>query len=404
MSTSVLYHALNILGYRHRRTEFVGREIIFTLKQDLGTLKCPCCGSRDLIKRGAMERRFRAPCFAFKQIVIKLAVQRVQCLTCGVVRQVKVGFADRNKRFIRQFERHVLELSQHMTIQDIARHLCVSWDVIKDIQKRYLGRKFSKPKLGHLRCIAIDEIALGRGYQFVTVVLELASGAVVFVGEGKNVMAFEPFFKRLNRARANIEAVAIDMSNAYIEAVTRHLPQAVIVFNHFHVIKLYNDKLTSFRRDLYREATDLLKKKVLKGTRWLLVKNPENLEDRRNERQRLAEALALNEPLATTHYMKEDLRQMLKQADKPSAKTFLEDWISRAKTSGIRMLKDVAKTLEFFKRSLLAWYDYPISTVPLEATNNKIKTLQRQAYGFRDREFFILKIYALHLTKYALVG
>jgi len=404
MSTSLLYHALNIVGYRHQRTEFVGREIIFTVKQDRATLKCPRCGSRDLIRRGVVERRFRAPCFAFKQIVIKLAVQRVQCLTCGVVRQVKVGFADENKRFIRQFERYVLELSQHMTIQDIARHLCVSWDVIKDIQKRYLGRKFSKPKLGHLRCIAIDEIALGRGYQFVTVVLDLARGAVVFVGEGKNVRTLEPFFKRVNKSRAHIEAVAIDMSNAYIEAVRRYLPQAVIVFDHFHVIKLYNDKLTLFRRDLYREATDLLKKQVLKGTRWLLVKNPENLEDRRNERQRLAEALALNEPLATAYYMKEDLRVLWKQPDKPSAKAFLEDWISRAQTSGIRMLKDVAKTLEFFKRSLLAWYDYPISTGPLEATNNKIKTLQRQAYGFRDREFFILKIYALHLTKYALVG
>lgn len=73
-------------------------------------------------------------------------------------------------------------------------------------------------------------------------------------------------------------------------------------------------------------------------------------------------------------------------------------------SSGIRMLTDVAKTLEFFKRSLLAWYDYPISTAPLEATNNKIKTLQRQAYGSRDREFFVLKIYALHLSKHALVG
>jgi len=404
MSTSLLYHALNIVGYRHQRTEFAGREIIFTVKQAPGTLRCPRCGSRDLIKRGAVERRFRAPCFAFKQVVIKLAVQRVQCLTCRVVRQVKVGFADENKRFIRQFERYVLELSQQMTIQDIARHLCVSWDVIKDIQKRYLGLKFAKPKLGRLRCIAIDEIALGRGYQFVTVVLDLASGAVVFVGEGKNVKSLEPFFKRVNKSRARIEAVAIDMSNAYIEAVKRHLHQAVIVFDHFHVIKLYNDKLTALRRDLYREATDLLKKRVLKGTRWLLVKNPENLEDRRNERQRLTEALALNKPLAIAYYMKEDLRLMWKQADKPSAITFLEDWISRAQTSGIRMLKDFAKTLEFFKSNLLAWYDYPISTGPLEATNNKIKTMQRQAYGFRDREFFVLKIYALHLTKYALVG
>jgi transposase len=404
MSTSLLYHALNIVGYHHRKTEYAGNEIRFTVEQDPTTLRCPCCGSRNVIRRGTVNRRFRAPCLAFKQIVIKLAVQRIDCRTCRVVRQVKVGFADENRRFIRQFERYVLELSHHMTIQDVAHHLDVSWDVVKDIQKRYLSRKFSRPKLRHLRCIAIDEIVIGKGYRFVTVVLDLASGAVVFVGEGKDAKALDPFFKRLRRSRARIEAVAIDMSHAYIQAVTQRLPQAVIVFDHFHVIKLYNEKLTALRRDLYREATDLLQKNVLKGTRWLLLKNPENLDDRRNERQRLDEALALNAPLATAYYMKDDLRLFWKQPDKSSAETFLEDWIRRASGSGIRMLKDFAKTLSLHRHGLLAWYDYPISTGPLEATNNKIKTLQRQAYGFRDREFFVLKIYALHLTKYALVG
>jgi len=276
--------------------------------------------------------------------------------------------------------------------------------VVKDIQKRYLVRKFSRPTLRHLKTIAIDEIAIGKGYRFVTVVLDLRTGAVVFVGDGKDAKALDPFFKRVKKSRARIEAVAIDMSNAYIQAVAKHLPKAVIVFDHFHVIKLYNEKLTVLRRDLYREATDLLHKNVLKGTRWLLLKNPENLNDHRNERQRLAEALALNKPLATAYYMKEDLRALWKQPDKTSATHFLEDWIRRAHVSGIRMLKDFAQTLLRHESGILAWYDHPISTGPLEATNNKIKTLQRQAYGFRDRQFFILKIYALHLTKYALVG
>ncbi len=404
MSTSLLYHALNIVGYHHRKTEYVGREIRFTIEQDPAQVKCPCCGSRNVVRRGTADRRFRAPCFAFKQIVIKLAVQRIQCRSCGVVRQVKVGFADENRRFIRQFERYVLELSRHMTIQSVAHHLGVSWDVVKDIQKRYLERKFSRPRLCHLKSIAIDEIAIGKGYRFVTVVLDLHTGAVVFVGEGKDAKALDPFFKRVKKSRARIEAVAIDMSNAYIQAVRRHLPKAVIVLDHFHVIKLYNEKLTVLRRDLYREATDLLYKNVLKATRWLLLKNPENLNDRRNERQRLVEALALNKPLATAYYMKEDLRALWKEPDKTSATHFLEDWVRRARVSGIRMLKDFAQTLLRHERGILAWYDRPISTGPLEATNNKIKTLQRQAYGFRDRQFFILKIYALHLTKYALVG
>ena len=404
MSTSLLYHALNIVGYRYRSTEYVGNEIVFTVEQDPSTLRCPCCGSRSISKRGATWRRLLAPCWAFKRIVIRLAVHRVECHVCKVVRQVKVGFADENRRYVRQFERCVLDLSSHMTIQDVAKHYGVSWDVVKDIQKRYLKRKFSCPRLKGLRKIAIDEIYVGKKRKFLTIVLDLDTGAVVFIGEGKGADALEPFWKRLKTARKRIEAVAIDMSKAYIHAVTTNLPRAVLVFDHFHVIKLFNEKLTDMRRTLYRELTDLLQKEVLKGIRWLLLKNPENLDEKRNERERLEEALRLNQPLACAYYLKEDLRQIWNQPDKTTAETVLTDWIRRSEASGIGMLKKFAKTLASYRSGILAFYDYRISTGPLEATNNKIKTLQRQAYGFRDSEFFTLKIYAIHLATYALVG
>ena len=142
----------------------------------------------------------------------------------------------------------------------------------------------------------------------------------------------------------------------------------------------------------------------MKGIRWLLLKNPENLNDKRNERERLEEALRLNEPLACAYYLKEDLRQIWNQPDKATAESVLEDWIRRAEASGIRIVKKFAQTLTEYRAGILAYYHHPISTGPLEATNNKIKTLQRQAYGFRDQAFFTLKIYAIHLATYALVG
>jgi transposase len=291
-----------------------------------------------------------------------------------------------------------------MTIQDVANHLGVSWDTIKDIQKRFLQKRFSKPKLKNLKHIAIDEISIGKGHRYLTVVLDLITGAVVFVGDGKSSDALIVFWKRLKASKAKVEAVAIDMSPAYIRAVKDNLPQATIVFDHFHIIKMFNDKLSDFRRQLQREVEDSAQHQVLKGTRWLLLKNPENLKEQTNERQRLESALELNKPLATAYYMKEDLRQLWSQKNQTKAQIFLNDWIKRAQSSEIQMLVDFADTLQNHKEGILAYYQYPISTGPLEGTNNKIKTLQRQAYGFRDREFFKLKIYGLHLTKYALVG
>ena len=226
---------------------------------------------------------------------------------------------------------------------------------------------------------------------------------VVFVGDGKGVEALLPFWKKLHRAKAKIQAVAMDMSPSYISAVSTHLSKAVIVFDHFHIIKMFNDKLSELRRDLQRDAQEA-EKNIFKGTRWLLLKNPENLKEERKEKEHLEKALQLNKPLATAYYLKEDLRQLWSQKTKDKATAFLDDWIIKAKGSEIKMLKDFAGTLDRHRNGILAYYDYPISTGPLEGTNNKIKTMQKQAYGFRDMTFFKLKIYALHEAKYALVG
>ena len=112
--------------------------------------------------------------------------------------------------------------------------------------------------------------------------LDLETGAVVFVGDGKRAEALNPFWKRLKSSGAKIEAVAPDMSPADIAVVQKNLPFARLVFDRFHVMELFNEKLTELRRQLHREATDLLKKKVLKGIRWLLLKNPENLDKEKN--------------------------------------------------------------------------------------------------------------------------
>jgi transposase len=404
MSTSLLYHGFGMIGYDYINTKYQGGAVTFTVEAKPFSLRCPQCRSHKVVRRGTIPRLFRTLPIGGKPVWLSLAVQRLQCLVCGVLRQARIGFAEPRRSYTKAFERYALELSSRMTIQDTAHHLGVSWDVVKDIQKRYLGRKFSRPKLRHLKRIAIDEISIGKRHRYLTVVMDIETGAVVFVGDGKGAQALEPFWRRLRASKAKIKAVAMDMSPAYIRAVLDHLPQACIVFDHFHVIKLYNDKLAELRRQLYRELKDNQQKEVLKGTRWLLLKNPENLDADKDEARRLQEALQINEPLATAYYLKEELRQFWKQPDKDSAEDFLISWMARANASAIPMLQKFAKTLAAHRSGLLAYYDHPISTGPLEGTNNKIKTMQKQAYGFRDMEFFKLKIMAVHQTKYALVG
>jgi len=404
MSTSLLYHGFGVRGYRYVKTEYVGGGVVFTIEQPRESYRCPVCGSDDVIGRGQNFRRFRTVSIGGKSVYLMLAVPRVECHDCGVVRQVKIGFVDPRVSYTKAFQRYALELSQYMTIKDVAEHLGISWDVIKEIQKTDLQRRFDRPKVKHLRQIAIDEISTAKGHVYLTIVLDLESGAVVHVGQGKGGDALKEFWTRLRRSGAKVEAVATDMSPAYIDAVTTHLPGARLVFDRFHVIKLYNEKLSELRRALYHQFKDTMQKDVLKGVRWLLLKRPAHLDPTRNEPKRLREALRLNEPLATAYYLKEELNEAWEQDDEEAAQAMLMDWIVYAESTGIRMLQNFAKTLRLHALGILAYYDHPISTGPLEGTNNKIKTMKRQAYGFRDQEFFRLKILGIHESKYALVG
>jgi transposase len=193
MSTSLLYHAFGLRGYDYVKTDYQESGVIFTLRQRPHTYRCSVGNSRNVHPRGHQERTFKAVPIGHKPVTVVLPIPRVECPTCGIIRQVPVTFADPRRSYTRAFERYALELGRLMTIQDVSRHLQIGWDTIKDMQKRDLYRRFRKPRLFKLKQIAIDEIAIGAGHRYLTVVLNLESGAVVFVGEGKGAEALDPF-------------------------------------------------------------------------------------------------------------------------------------------------------------------------------------------------------------------
>lgn len=184
------------------------------------------------------------------------------------------------------------------------------------------------------------------------------------------------------------------MASGYMASVLKHLPNADLVLDHFHLVKWFNEKLTTLRRQLYHQALQT-EKAVLKGSRWLLLKAPENLkahtDPKKDERLRLQAALEINQPLATAYYMKERLRLLFQCLDRDAAERELTAWIEQAHTSGIKILKDAAKKLLQWKPFILNRYNHRISTGKLEATNGKIGTLQRNARGYRDEEYLKLK-------------
>mgnify|MGYP000052319331 CR=1 FL=1 len=404
MPTSLLYHAYGLTKHKYINAKYKENKVILKIKTKEDKLCCRVCGSKSVIKQGKKERDFRAPPMGNKQIILRAIIQRLECRRCNNLRQEKIGFADEKKTYTKSFERYINDLSRIMTLDNVSKITGMGWDTVKRIEQSYLTKHYSKPRLKEVRYIAIDEFAVQKGHKYMTVVMDLETNRVLFVGEGKSAETLEPFWKRVRCSGAKIQAVATDMWPAFIDSVTKNLPNARLIYDRFHITKMINDALSRLRKQLYHEETAVNKRSVIKGIRWLLLKREDNLNEEKNERERLNQVLELNKPLAIAYYLKEELRLLWMQDSMEKAKDFFGKWLAKAYASGIPVLKKVANSLLAHRTGIFSWFCNPISTGPLEGMNNKIKLLKRQAYGYRDKEFFKLKIYALHKTTYALCG
>jgi transposase len=288
-----------------------------------------------------------------------------------------------------------------MTLSDVAKLTRLSWDTVKAITKTRLARDYGKPALRGVRYLGIDEIHVGTKGGFYTIVVDLEDGRILWVKPGRGKDALRGFWRRLRAAKVQLKAVATDMSAAYWSAVLQHLPEVALVFDKFHIRKLMNERLDDLRRQMVREAEGPLKRRI-KGTRFLLLRNLENLKD--DQLPELDAALRLNEPLLLGWYLKEELRELWSHTSRRRMDAFLKDWCQKAVDTGIGQMVKMAKTLRAHASGILAYADHPITSGKLEGINNKIKTLTKRSYGFHDENYFILRLLSLHHSRYKLLG
>lgn len=242
MPTDLLYTAIGMKDYLPLNSSDRAGVLSLNVQPPTSALRCPGCKATDVIRRGTINRKVFAPPIGLRATLITIETPKVECRQCGCVRTIELPKVVPSKNHTKSFARLAIDLRKMMTIADVALYLGVSDSMIRGIDKLYLGRKFSKPKLGHLKYLAIDEISVRKGHKYLTIVMDLVSGAVVFVGDGKGEKSLEPFWIRLRGSRAKIKAVATDMSSAYFKAVQENLPNASHVFDRFHIVKLMNDK------------------------------------------------------------------------------------------------------------------------------------------------------------------
>jgi len=325
----------------------------------------------------------------------RLLVQqrRLACPRCGP-RIEKVPWLDRYARHTRRLAVSVARMCQGTTIKKTAEFYGLSRRTVKRIDKAYLQETLGPPELSGLEVIAMDEFSIQKGHRYATVVVEPYRKEVLWVGRGRGREDIRPFFELLGEAGcARLKAVAMDMNAAYEQEVRARCPNAEIVYDLFHVVAKYGREVIDRARvdEANRLRADKKARKVVKGSRWLLLRNWENLRNEQ-DRVRLSELLAANKKLATVYVLKDDLKHLWDYWHTGYARRFWQQWHRRAMRSRIEPLKKFARKLKEYLRGILAHCRWRLHTSLLEGINNKIKVIKRMAYGYRDDDYFFLKI------------
>lgn len=405
MNDSLLYQAYGVKNYSYARTEYKDKGIYLHLKTILSKrFICPHCGGSHVIKYGIVRRALHNLPFGSKPCYLSLQIQRYCCKDCGSVWQADIPFTRGEVSYTYRFSRYVLDLLRMgNTIKDVALHLRVGWNMVKDIHKKYLKSRYSHPDIKDVRRIGIDEFATYKGHVYKTIVVDLDTGSIIHVGDGKGKEALEGFWERVRRNNVKIEIVTSDLSAAFIASVMENAPDAIHVYDKFHVVKLVNEAVDIVRRNVYAQETDLERRKVIKGSRWLLLTKDKDVFDD-DKKRRLDNILQMNTPLFHAYYLKEDLDQIWMQKSKDEGEKQLAYWCERARETGLKPFIKVANTLMAKRSGILAWYEAPVTNAMLEGINNKIKVLKRKAYGYRDDEYFKLLLLGLKDNTNAIRG
>jgi transposase len=299
------------------------------------------------------------------------------------------------------FSNYLIAMMRLGAIKAVAEFTGVGWDTVKDIHKEHLQRKYRSINYKQLRYIGIDEFSIKKGHEYMTVFVDLESGQIIHAVEGRDKKSITPFLRKLARKAASLQAVAMDMSGAYASAVKEVLPNVAIVFDRFHVMALLSKAIDQVRRE-QQSICNQIGLKALKGMRFLLLKNFEKLDMK--QKSSLETLFEANVPIAILHTMKEQLRLFWSKHTTQDGARFLGWWIIEAIESGVSELTRTARTLLEHFKGLLSYFEHRISNAKTEGINNKIKTLKRQAYGYRDMEYFKLRLYHLHEQQTSLVG
>jgi transposase len=354
---------------------------------------CGCCRQPCALIHERRWREVRDRDILDRRVWLKVPIRRLDCHHCDARVTEHIAWLDRRSRMTNRVRVWVEALAQLLPIAHVSQLTGLHWHTIKaiDLQRlESLHGQFSAPDV---RRLVMDEFALHKGHRYATVVLDAQRMRVLWVGEGNSRAAIRPFFEALGaQGCRQIEAVAMDMNTAMDLEVRQQCPNAEVVYDLFHVVARFGREVVDRVRVDQANAlrADPKARQVIKRSRWLLLRNRDNLES--DHAVKLDELLAANAPLSTVYLLKTELKEIWFAPSVREGARRWKRWMRLALESEIAPVIQFAKRLRKYVRGIIASAVYPMNSSILEGVNNRIKVIKRMAYGFRDSAYFFLKI------------
>jgi transposase len=390
-ATTLLNKCLAIKSTVVTGVEFTTEGVVCDVRPTTKVARCSSCGCRARKHYDTRQRRlWRHLDLGGMKVHLRYASRRVDCPRCGVTTEF-VPWAAPGSWFTAAFEDTVAFLAQASAKTVVSTMMRVAWQTVGSIIERVVARRLPDDPLDGLTELGIDELSYRRHHEYVTIVTDHTTGRVVWAHPGKNADTLRMFFRQLGPDRcANLRTVSIDMSQAYITAVTEAAPQATIVFDRFHVQRLAHDALDQVRRQEVRQAPTE-ERRALKKSRFALQKNPWNLSD--IERAKLTDVQRTNRRLYRAYLLKETLAAILDRRQHHVARAKLIEWASWATHSQLPPFVKTAKTILSHLDGIVAYVATGLSNARAEGMNGKVRTITRRSFGFHSPWSLIAMIF-----------
>ena len=339
------------------------------------------------------QRRVRdLPCGGYR-IYLQMEVRRVRCRRCGTVKRERLDDLVDNALHTKRFAHYVGRRCRSETISDVAREMHLDWHTVKRLEKLYMQEQLKRAGKARPKVIGIDEISIRRGHEYRVVVSDLEKHRPIwFGGKDRSEASLDEFYKFLGEKPARkVRLAVMDMWKAFRNSTTKNAPQAAILFDKFHVLRHLSEALDKIRKQEYARLSGK-DRKYIKGQKYTLLAHPHNLSG--DARKNLKRLLAANKRLNTAYLLKESFAQLWDYRSEAWARKFFENWRSSLKWQRLKPFEKFAEMIERHWDGIAA-YCRPENKVALgfvEGLNNKIRVIQRRAYGLHDEEYLRLKV------------